>query len=160
MSRPTNDKCRQCANLDAETAQKIHGLEGDGCWAGQVCHVRRSHYRNRGKRLKKRSTIHQISSPSGNYAVIYLWRRTKDEPLHAVSAELWIDGEKVAVIQPVHALGTTNQHVSSAFTEIQELFKQHLVAKGLNPNELKFDDVVELDPQTCPISPCPLRPAF
>jgi hypothetical protein len=36
--------------VDEAIAQ--HGPEGDGCWAGQACHDRRSYYRHRSRRQK------------------------------------------------------------------------------------------------------------
>ena len=59
MPVKASDKCRQCSKLSVENAIARHGTEGDGCWAGEPCHKRRTYYKkrdlyNRNRRLKYR----------------------------------------------------------------------------------------------------------
>ncbi len=100
MPIKVSDKCRQCSKLSVESAIARHGTGGDGCWVGELCHKRRTYYKkrdlyNRNRRLKyygERESSKQLESvniPIVPAVIIYFYRRRKDEPLHAMSVELW-----------------------------------------------------------------------
>jgi len=180
MSRPDSEKCRLCAKLSVEAAQQKHGAMGDGCWNAKYCHNRRSYYRHRGVRNYQRQQQRQLaqSSQSGQSnqtasnpdqrqpvivlnvpapavpaAVVYWYRETKDAPLHALSAELWMGNHRVAKIAPIHSLGLSEQQIRALLTHFLSEFSQHCRTKVE-----RFRSAVELHPLNCPIRPCPLHP--
>jgi hypothetical protein len=176
MARPDQEKCRLCSKLDSQEAQQRHGPDGDGCWNPQVCHNRRSYYRHRGVRnhvrkerrreqpaasglsesgasLSARVAILEVLAPAIPAAVVHWYRITKDAPLHALSAELWIGNDRVAKIEPVHCLGLTELQVKTLLVRILDVFSQH---SGIKVE--RFRSSVELHPHNCPIQPCPLYP--
>ncbi len=170
MSRPDSEKCRLCAKLSAEAAQQRHGATGDGCWDARYCHNRRSYYRHRGIRNYQRQqrrqhqlaqpaqpspalTVLQVPSPAVPAAVVHWYRDTKDSPLHALSAELWMGNHRVAKITPVHCLGLSELQIKALLTHFLSEFSQHCGTKVE-----RFRAAVELHPLNCPIRPCPLHP--
>jgi hypothetical protein len=172
MARPDQEKCRLCSKLDSQEAQQRHGPDGDGCWNPKVCHNRRSYYRHRGVRnhIRKQrrgqqaesesrvSTSAQVATlevlaPAVPAAVVHWYRITKDAPLHALGAELWMGNDRVAKIEPVHCLGLTEAQVKTLLVRILDVFSQH---SGIKVE--RFRSSVELHPHNCPIRPCPLYP--
>jgi hypothetical protein len=124
MAHPDQEKCRLCSKLDSQEAQQRHGPEGDGCWNPKVGHNRRSYYRHRGvrnhvrKQRRRGQQTEPLSSepgvsgvvrvatlkvlaPAVPAAVVHWYRMTKDSPLHALGAELWVGNDRVAKIEPV-----------------------------------------------------------
>lgn len=176
MARPDQEKCRLCSKLDSQEAQQRHGLNGDGCWNPKVCHNRRSYYRHRGVRnhIRKQRRREQpaesglsetgassparvatleVLAPAVPAAVVHWYRVTKDSPLHALGAELWMGNDRVAKVEPVHCLGLTELQVKTLLVRILDVFSQH---SGIKVE--RFRSSVELHPQNCPIRPCPLYP--
>jgi hypothetical protein len=175
MARPDQEKCRLCSKLDSQEAQQRHGSDGDGCWNPNVCHNRRSYYRHRGVRnhVRKQRRRNQPTEPglaesqvpSGRVAtlevlapavpaaVVHWYRITKDAPLHALGAELWIGNDRVAKVEPIHCLGLTELQVKTLLVRILDVFSQH---SGIKVE--RFRSSVELHPHNCPIRPCPLYP--
>ncbi len=132
MPSKIQDKCRQCSKLTVQSAIALHGTEGDGCWAGEPCHKRRTYYKkrdlyNRNRRLKyhgeKESAVqlNPITIPTVPAVIIYFYRQRKDEPLHALSVELWVGQQKKAVREPVHTLGwreaNVREYIKSAIAQ-------------------------------------------
>lgn len=163
MSRPEKEKCRLCSKLSVAQAQRRHGPEGDRCWDELHCHQRRSYYRHRVRintnrrqqRGASEDTIEVVSIPAVPAAVLHLYRQRVDTPIHAVGAELWIGQVKLAAIEPVHCLGLTAGQITAYLQQVLGVFSE----KYGNGKQLdKFAAQVELNPQTCPISPCPLHP--
>ncbi len=176
MARPDQEKCRLCSKLDSQAAQQRHGPEGDGCWNPKVCHNRRSYYRHRGVRNQIRkqrrrerpteagaaatrptpsaqSVSLAVFAPAVPAAVVHWYRATKDAPLHALGAELWVGNDRVAQIEPVHCLGLTELQVKTLLIRILDVFSHH---HGIKIE--RFRASVELHPDNCPIRPCPLYP--
>ncbi len=169
MARPDSDKCRLCAKLTVQEAQQRHGPSGDGCWDAKYCHNRRSYYRHRGLRNHLRKQRRQqdlpqeaakpiavelhLPAPAAPAAIMHWYRETKDSPLHALGAELWMGNDRVAKIAPLHCLGLTEQQVKALLIRILGEFSQH---SGLKIE--RFRSAVELHPLNCPIRPCPLHP--
>ena len=177
MSRPDSEKCRLCAKLSVEAAQQKHGADGDGCWDAKYCHNRRSYYRHRGVRNYQRQQRRQraqssqsdqaelnsdaplqlkvlnVPAPAAPAAVVYWYRETKDAPLHALSAELWMGNHRVAKIEPIHCLGLSESQIRALLTHFLSEFSQHCSVKVE-----RFRSAVELHPLNCPIRPCPLHP--
>ena len=115
MPTKIQEKCRQCSKLSVESAIALHGTEGDGCWAGEPCHKRRTYYKkrdlyNRNRRLKyhgekeSAAQLNSIDIPTIPAVIIYFCRGRKDEPLH-VSVELWVGQQKKDSRERVHTLG-------------------------------------------------------
>ena len=84
MPTKASDKCRQCSKLSVKSAIALHGTEGDGCWAGEPCHKRRTYYKkrdlyNRNRRLKYRgekesaAQLNSITIPTVPAVIIYLF---------------------------------------------------------------------------------------
>jgi hypothetical protein len=176
MARPDQEKCRLCSKLDSQEAQQRHGSNGDSCWNPKYCHNRRSYYRHRGVRnhirkqrrreqpaasglsesgasLSERVATLEVLAPAVPAAVVHWYRITKDAPLHALGAELWIGNDRVAKIEPVHCLGLTELQVKTLLVQILDVFSQH---SGIKVE--RFRSSVELHPHNCPIRPCPLYP--
>lgn len=178
MARPDQEKCRLCSKLTTQEAQQRHGAQGDGCWDPKYCHNRRSYYRhrgvrNQGRKQRRREAACQsydsaeaasplitgrvvkleVNAPAVSAAVVHWYRATKDAPLHALGAELWISNDRVAKIEPVHCLGLTEAQVKMLLVRILEAFSQQ---GGMKIE--RFRASVELHPDNCPIRPCPLYP--
>jgi hypothetical protein len=172
MARPDSEKCRLCSKLSSQEAQARHGNVGDGCWDDAKCHNRRSYYRHRGirnhtRKQRRRNEMQNLGKdvdcnttvtidipvPAIPAAVVHWYRETKDSPLHALGAELWVGNDRVAKIEPVHCLGLTELQVKTLLLRILDGFSQH---SGLKLE--RFRTAVELHPLNCPIRPCPLHP--
>lgn len=176
MARASSEKCRLCSKLTSQEAQQRHGSEGDGCWDEKYCHNRRSYYRHRGIRnhvRKQRRREQQpdrdaagiegnkvnrvvtleIPAPAIPAAVVHWYRETKDSPLHALGAELWMGNDRIVQIEPVHCLGLTEIHIKTLLVRILDAFSGHCGTKVE-----RFRSAVELHPFNCPIRPCPLHP--
>lgn len=163
MPTKTSDKCRHYSKLSVETAIARHGEQGDGCWVGERCHKRRTYYKkrdlyNRNRRLKYRgekeatAQLDTIAIPTVPAVIVYFYRQRKDEPLHAISVELWVGQQKKAVREPVHTLGWTGAHVKEYITHAITGFNQQY--------EVSINGIaatVELNPSLCPLDPCPLK---
>lgn len=119
----------------------------------------RNHYRKqkqRGEQLIAETgatAILDIPVPAVPAAVIHWYRKTKDAPLHALGAELWMRNDRMAKIESVHYLGLTELQVKTLLLRILDGFSQH---GGMKVE--RFRSSVELHPQNCPIRPCPLSP--
>lgn len=164
MPSHSSEKCRLCSKRSVEQALVLHGPEGTGCWEGPPCHKLRTYYRNRDRynkqrRLKYREAngsetiVKTLLAPEVPAAVLHLYRTRVGDPLHAAGAELWVGQKKVAVVEPVHTLGMTGSQVKAYLRQVLHAFSQQ---QGVALE--KFETQVELDPGTCPIAPCPLRP--
>ncbi|WP_250123518.1 hypothetical protein [Chroococcidiopsis sp. CCMEE 29] len=177
MARPDQEKCRLCSKLTSQEAQQRHGPNEDGCWDAKYCHNRRSYYRHRGVRnhvRKQRRQVQQaeplssepevsraarvatleVLAPAVPAAIAHFYRQTKDSPLHALGAELWMGNDRIAKIEPVHCLGLTEMQVKNLLVRILDGFSQY---SGMKVE--RFRSSVELNPLNCPIYPCPLHPS-
>jgi hypothetical protein len=208
MPREISEKCRLCAKLSPKEAKMRHGSEGDSCWVGQLCHQRRSHYknqpRNNSERKRARRALKQLEqleqlgaslapsaleptpadlanlpalppatpppatspqapapplttlslpAPGTAAAYIHFYREHKGSPLHALAAELWQGGKKVAILPPIHTLGATESDIRTLLQQVLVQFSKH-AGKRLS----QFRGSSELHPHQCPIRPCPLHP--
>ncbi len=163
MPSKIQDKCRQCSKLTVESAIARHGETGDGCWVGELCHKRRTYYKkrdlyNRNRRLKyygEKESSQQLESvdiPIVPAVIIYFYRGRKDEPLHAMSVELWVGQQKKAVREPIHTLGwkeaNVREYIKSAIASFSKRYD--ITISGVAAT-------VELKPSLCPLNPCPLK---
>jgi hypothetical protein len=97
-------------------------------------------------------TLH-IPAPAAPAAVVHWYRETKDAPLHALGAELWMGNHKVAKIAPIHCLGLGEAQIRALLTRFLSEFSLQC---GIQVE--RFRSTVELHPLNCPIRPCPLHP--
>jgi hypothetical protein len=163
MPTKIQEKCRQCSKLGVESAIALHGTEGDGCWVGELCHKRRTYYKkrdlfNRNRRLKyqgEKESVKQLESitiPTVPAVIVYFYRGRKDEPLHALSVELWVGQQRKATREPVHTLGwkeaNVREYILSAITSFSQQYEVSI--SGVTAT-------VELKPSLCPLAPCPLK---
>ncbi len=163
MPTRVSDKCRQCSKLSVDQEIALHGESSNGCWVGELCHKRRTYYKkrdlyNRNRRLKYRGEkeaavqLDSTDIPTIPAIIVYFYRQRKDEPLHAVSVELWIGQQRKAVREPVHTFGWTGAHVREYITGAIAQFNRQY--------EMSINGVaatVELNPNLCPLIPCPLK---
>lgn len=149
MARAVSEKCRLCSKVSAAEARQ------KPCWEDDKCHRRRSDYRRRAKRKgETRAQREGIEmEPSRPTAILYLYRSKADSRLHAIAATLWKDGQPVCEIEPFHTLGLTAKQINTLFARILHKFSE---SAG---REVKFEgEPILLDPQLCPLRPCPLHP--
>lgn len=148
--------------LSAAQAQALHGEEGDGCWNPKVCYSRRSYARNRDRisqtrsRKRKEAELEQIPVEfepliQTAFGVLVVYRQAgADTPVHSIAAEIWQGQEKVAIVPPVHCAGLVpsqvHQYVGKMLVVLEERY-------GIR----KFASQTRLDPDLCPIRPCPLH---
>jgi hypothetical protein len=157
------EKCKKCAQLTMDVVKEIHGPEGDNCWDPKVCYSRRSHARHRDRRnqsraLKRSSVVAQEISIDIEefadifYAVLIVYRPPGSEtPVHAIAAEVWKGQEKYATVQPIHCVGMIRSQVLTYIKKLLELL-------GANYGIRKFASLERLNPDMCPIRPCPHHP--
>jgi hypothetical protein len=155
------EKCRKCAMLSAEHAQKLHGEDGDRCWDPSVCYSRRSYARNRDRinqtrsRKRKGKELEELAiefEPLATwvFGVLVVYRKPgADTPVHAVGAEIWQGQEKVAIVPPVHCVGMVPSQVHQYVGKMLSLLETRYGIK-------KFASQLRLDPELCPVRPCPV----
>lgn len=163
MPARSSQKCRQCSKLSLEQALQKHGESGDRCWQGEVCHKRRTYYRHRERYNKSRrhkyageqesaAQLKDLEVPAVPVAIVYFYRTTKTEPLHALGVALQIGSNRKGTPKLTHTMGWTEVEVKS--------FIQQAIADFSQQYEVSIRGVVatvELDPQSCPLQPCPLQ---
>ncbi|WP_008318670.1 hypothetical protein [Leptolyngbya sp. PCC 6406] len=168
MPKRIDPKCLACAQLSAAEAQVRHGPEGDGCWVASRCRRRRSHYRHRvtvntqrreryrraiaGAETPVESLVMDVALPPVAYLYLYRVKR-RDAPIHGISAAVWRGQVKLLQVEPFHCAGLRGHEVKRAvakmLSQIQERF----------PTITRFEAEVRLEPQECPLDPCPLKGA-
>ena len=167
MPRKIDPKCLECAQLPVAEAREQHGPDGDGCWHEQRCHRRRSHYRNRRDINAERRSLYrqavkiqkaelapdtlQVAIPLKPVAYLYLYRQKRqDAPLHAIAVSVWQGEQRLLEVTPIHCAGLRNQQIQAYLMEVLRSLRQ-------NYGITKFEPDVRLEPQECPITPCPLK---
>ena len=167
MPRRFDPKCLDCVQLSTDTARKVHGPEGDGCWNEKRCHRRRSHYRNRRDiNAERRSLYRQATVEKDNknkpitltvpiklnpVAYLYLYRQKRqDAPLHAIAISVWQGDQQLLEVKPIHCAGLRNQKIQAYLTEVLGTLHQQY---GIT----KYEPEIRLDPAECPIANCPLK---
>jgi hypothetical protein len=174
MGRLLNKKCLACSALDVNQAKQQYGTEGDNCWDDSRCHKRRSHYRHRGERnatrVLKRQLQQQVtqpqlvhlcvSTPPVSSAVLILYSEHPDNfkdgiPIHAIGAELWIENQRQAQIEPIHCFGMRGDKVTALLPQILEAFSEYV---GNGKRFTSFSVKVHRHVRDCPLRPCPFHP--
>lgn len=165
MSPRINAKCLKCSELTVEEAISLHGKEGDVCWDISRCHKRRSHYRNRSDRNSKRQVAYQLSKSvlpeielsvsqvAAVVLILYKKEFTKDAPVHAIAAELWVGTQKVAHMQPISCLGMRGDQVTGLMPKILRTFSEQFSEQYNQGKPFpRFATKVERNISRCPIS--------
>jgi len=172
VPRSLNLKCLECSRLTIEQAIEQQGESGDGCWNPDVCHRRRSHYRNRpdvnakrrGQRaaeqqLKQLTQLAQLATAdqvdivpkTPPVALLYLYREDRPNAhLHAIAISVWQGDQKLASIPPKHCMGMANRYVRQYLLEVLATLEEKYGIREFEPEIL-------MHPRECPINPCPLR---
>jgi hypothetical protein len=170
MARPVNRKCLHCAlQLVADEARQVHGPDKDGCWEEAVCHRRRSHYRNRQRNNQRRRQERRIAGkptqslnfehlievelpePETLAAFLIFVRRNLRSPVHAIGAEVWQQSQIIGKIQLRHTAGMRSADLTGYLQQMQQQLYESFGVE-------RFEDTfVEIQPEECPIDPCPLR---
>ena len=164
MPSQARERCRLCSKLSLEQALQKHGPEGTGCWEGEPCHKRRTYYKNRerynrsrrikyNEELEEATQLKGVSIPSIPAVVIYFYRQRKNDQLHAIRADLWVGQQKKTTYPIVHTLGWTERQVKDYIRLAVSSFSEEY---GVEISGIAA--TVELDPQTCPLLNCPLKP--
>ncbi len=91
----------------------------------------------------------EVATP---HAYLYYFRRSKDAPVHALMAQLWV-GDHLRARACFHVTGGGAVQVKAQLLNVLEQFSQ--IAGVTVPY---FRDEVELMPEQCPLRPCPLHP--
>lgn len=169
MARAIDRTCLHCSALSAAEARRIHGPEGDGsdCWDARRCHDRRSYYRHRQKKqdlhCRQRARELGVELPARAAAYLYLYglqqsrlapgqALTKRRSPHSLRAELWIDGCRSWVTEPLHCDGLTSRQLDRYVKALLEQFSE-VCGESL----AGFARTFERGEAECPIHPCPLR---
>ncbi len=163
MPSHVSKKCSQCSKLSVEEAMEKHGDQGDGCWSGEACHKRRTYYKyreryNRDRRHKyqgekdTQTQLEGIEVPKVPVVIVYFYRTTKNEPLHALGVTLHIGKQRLGTPKLIHTLGWTEAevraYIKSAIAEFNSLHE--ITIRGVAAT-------VELDPSQCRLEDCPLK---
>ncbi len=168
MARLIDRKCLTCAELSVENAITEHGQEGDGCWDISRCHKRRSHYRKRSDRNSKRQVAYKISKSNkagtteeielsasqiaSIVLVIYKDEFTKESPIHAIGAELWIGTEEIAHMKPVSCLGMRGDQVTALMPQVLTSFSKDFSEQyNQGKSFSRFAAKIERHISQCPI---------
>ncbi len=175
MPRTAPKKCISCSGLSATEAQALHGVGGDGCWNPQVCHFRRSYYRNQQRYIATRwqqrhpgqsrlasaapseaqSVDVTVPLPDYPVAVIQMYRDNASSDVHAVGAQLWLGGQLASRVEPVHCLGLTEGQVKAHLRRVLRVLSEH---HGIELSA--YGSQVSIDPMVCCLRPCPLHPEW
>ena len=173
MARRINPKCVTCAQMSVAKARQLHGAAGDGCWVEKRCHRRRSHYRNRQGLNEKRRVVYrqqvdatkpddgvervslEVAESTLPYVNLYIWReKRKDAPVHAISATVIQNGEKVLEVKPIHCAGYRKRQLERY---IEQKVMPYLKTRfGIT----HFSNEIRLEPIECPLKDCPLKESF
>lgn len=175
------EKCRKCAMLTMPEVHALHGAEGTGerCYDPSVCRSRRSHARKSDQnnynrrlqhKLRNRVQEHPTLAPSDSihpplsvplpaavaqryYAILLLYREPQYRGrVHALRVQVWQGSQLVNEIEGEHCIGMTP-------TDVIQYVEATLALLRQTYNIPYFADIEQLDPDYCPIRPCPRHSA-
>ncbi|PSB46818.1 hypothetical protein C7B80_11610 [Cyanosarcina cf. burmensis CCALA 770] len=163
MGRPLNQKCWACSLLTPAEARKLHDATcgGDGCWAGDSCHSKRSYYRKgRQQKAQRRAAIDEVvvSVPEIPYVVLHTYldkpRQPNDEVvIHAICAELWLGNAPKAMTRPEHTFGYPPRVVKEyALQLLEALYLKY--GHGRRTGFERFAREQQHSIAQCPVRPC------
>jgi hypothetical protein len=92
-----------------------------------------------------------VSVPLPPVAYLYLYRaKRQDAPLHAIAVAVWQGETQLLDIAPIHCAGLRNAQIQAYLMQVLENLRQRF---GIR----KFEPEIRLEPQECPLHPCPLK---
>jgi hypothetical protein len=173
MPRSTNPKCTECAKHSREWAKQTHGPDGDGCWTDEDdrCDKRRSHYKHRAERNTKRrmqrrlnQRLNQPADPftvapptiASVFRIIYSEHPNDFKPgvtpIHAITAEVWINHQFLHRKDPIPCWGMRGDQVQALMVKILEEVSQQF-AEEYNGGRAftKFAASIHRHIQECPL---------
>lgn len=168
MGRKAPLKCQKCAALTMDQVHALHGTEGNGekCWDAKHCPNRRSYLRHSDRINQQRSRSRQeaaletldieVDKPFATlvFAVMVVYRDLGAEaPIHAIAGQVWQGKTQILAINPIHCVGMVP-------AQVHEYIQKMLHALGDRYGIKKFASLERLDPDHCPIEPCPKRPTW
>lgn len=128
MARQINAKCLACAGEDVAIAK------AKSCWAGKVCHNRRSRNRHRVRinterriaRNREKVKTFKVEIEQQAYALAYLERATgaADSPILSIYIEIKKAGRAIAQIETVDARDWRGPKVRQYLTECLKLLNE------------------------------------
>lgn len=132
MGTKKNHDCQGCSKLKASDARKKR------CWDDQLCHSRRSYWRNQDKVAIARKQQRQVGDSveelgfeveSSYYLHVDFYRDRKLDPLRAIAIEVRKGNEVVLRQQPIDCLGKNREELRGIMNEVMKEANQKL---GLN----------------------------
>lgn len=168
MARHINPLCLECSRIGQAEAIALHGPgTKTNCWNPRTCPRRRSHYRHRLENNAKQRGGYQALKTTGQavevmdrifvpvkappVALLYLFREDRqDAHLHAIAVSIWQGNQKLAEVEPVHCMGTTNRQVN-------EYLRNVLAVVGEKFRITEFEPPIQMEPIECPMQDCPLK---
>lgn len=85
------------------------------------------------------------------FGVLVVYRKPgADTPVHGIAAEIWQGQEKIAIVPPVHCGGLVPSQVHAYIGKMLGILEERY---GIR----KFASQTQIDPDLCPIRPCPLH---
>lgn len=157
MPRDTSPRCLQCAKLSTKDAQEKE------CWQSGCKQIRYYHqnrdainHDRRIKRLQKKleamprsAELHEVGEVHAIAPIMIYYRPHKEAQVHAISAELRVDGERFTRLRPIHCLGmTASKRKAWQLRALQDL--SEIYGKNVG----KFRGELEIDPSQCPLCQC------
>ena len=128
MGRRVNSQCKACAAEDVESARR------KSCWAGKLCHDRRSYYRRRDRlnaerriaRRRGKIPTFKVDVTQQPYAIAYVERATAtaDSPILAIYIEIKQGSKAIAEIAKVDAHDWRSAKVRTYLEQCLQLLKE------------------------------------
>jgi len=161
-------KCQNCATLSMDQVHALHGADGESekCWDAKLCRAKRSHLRQRDRINQQRKLTRQeavlatldieVPEPllTRVFAVLVIYRDPGAEsPVHAIGAQVWQGKTQILKVNPIHCVGMVPSQVHEYIRKMLSVLDEGYGIK-------KFASEERLDPENCPIEPCPKRPTW
>lgn len=85
------------------------------------------------------------------FLYLYSHQEQNDKHLHAIGIALWQGQTLKAQVPLTHCLGIESEELKAWLAQALKRLRQSF-------GSIKFDHLVELEAQSCPLQPCPLHP--
>ena len=155
MPKKINQTCYKCAcELSHEEAEQRE------CYVGRACISKRSRYRNRPDDLERQTAANLRRKAQGHSRKVYklpvighelpptiqliLYRRTKESPVHAITAKVWDDGQCIAEVEAQHTMGIHQNRLRATLNQWKAFFQTEYGKGG----DVK---IINANPTDCPL---------
>jgi hypothetical protein len=125
-----NHDCQGCSKLKASDAKQKR------CWDNQLCHSRRSYWRNQDKVAIARKQQRQVGQQQveeleievepSYYLHVDFYRDRKLDPLRAIAIEVRKGNEVVLRQPPIDCLGMSRDDIRAILQDVRDLANQKL----------------------------------